>query len=190
MSYVPPSARHPVYLTPLEFNDFMVARAAALPGGQSLGPYMTQRMRETLKKTEFVPEHLVWTDANGTMRREDTWRTASIRSLPRHQPELEAANHGEGKGQTALIRTKVRTRLGDIMAPEKYRGQDRAYFALGQRGVANPSSNSIYAGIKEAMRPMEQKDRERNVRDGSTGVHTFPYKESMKFPMMSRPTRV
>lgn len=190
MSYVPPPARHPVYLTPHEFNDYMVARAAALPGGQSLGPYMTQRMRETLKKIESVPEHLIWTDTNGTMRVEDTWRAASIRRLPRHQPELEAANHGEGKGQTALMPSKVSTRLGDVMAPERYRGQDRAYHALGQRGVANLSTNSIYAGMKESMRMAGPKDMDRSVRDGSIGVHTLPYKKSMKFPMMSRPTRV
>jgi hypothetical protein len=147
---------------------------------------MTQRMRETLKKIEFVHDELVWTDDMGTLRREDTWRAASIRHLPRHQPELEAANHAGGHGQTALMPSKVRTRLGDVMAPEQYEGAQRSFHAMGQLGRGIASTESMYAGMNEVMRPMEQKDMERNVRDGSIGVHPFPRNYKMKFPIESR----
>lgn len=183
-----------VYLTPHEYHDYLVIRAATLPGGQSLAPYMTQRMSETLKKIQGVQEHLIWTDTQGMLRREDTWKVGSIRHLPRHQPELEAANHGGGKGQTTLVRTRVRTRLGDVMAPEQYRGQDRSFFATGKKGEPILSTTSIYAGTKESMRYAEPKDMERPVLNGAIGVRPFPYKDStfndsMKFPKMSRPTR-
>lgn len=189
MSYTPPSARKPVYLTPHEYHDYLVIRASALPGGQSLEPYMTQRMRETLKKIANVPENLIWTDSGGMLRTEQTWRAASIRHLPRHQPELEAANHGEGKGQTTLVRTAVRTRLGDVMAPEKYAGHDRSFYATGRKGEPILSTTSIYAGEKESMRYAEPKDMERPVLNGAVGVRPYPWSEKATYPKMSRPTR-
>ena len=186
-NYLP--SRKELYLTPQEFNDYMVIRAAALPGGQNLAPYMTQRMAETLKKIQDVPESRIWTDVAGTMRREDTWRADSIRSLPRHQPELEAANHGGGRGQTAVVPSKVRTRLGDVMAPEQYNGAQRSFYAAGKKGEPIISAGSIYAGMKESMRMAEPKDMERPIQDGSIGVRPFPWSEKAKYPKMSRPTR-
>ena len=177
-----------VYLSPHEYQDYLVIRAAGLPGGQSLAPYMTQRMRETLRKIQNVPEELIWTDSNGMLRQEDTWRTASIRRLPRHQPELEAANHGEGKGQTTLMRTTVRTRLGDVMGPQQYMGHDRSFYATGKKGEPILSASSIYAGMGEVMRTAGPKDMERNVRDGSIGVQPFPWNQKAQLPKVSRPT--
>jgi hypothetical protein len=177
-----------VYLSPHEYQDYLVIRAAALPGGQSLTPYMTQRMRETLKKIEGVDDRLIWTDSNGMLRQEQTWRAGSIRHLPRHQPELEAANHGEGKGQTTLVRSRVRTRLGDVMGPPQYMGHERSFFATGKKGEPILSTSSMYAGMTESMRTAEPKDMERNVRD-SIGVQPFPWSQKAQYPKMSRPTR-
>ena len=189
MSYIAPAARRPVYLTPHEYQDYLVIRAASLPGGQSLEPYLTQRMRETLKKVDGVEEFLIWTDSGGMLRREETWKVGSIRHLPRHQPELEAANHGGGKGQTTLVRSQVRTRLGDVLAPEGYVGAQRSFYATGKKGEPILSTTSIYAGMQESMRMAEPKDMERNVRDGSIGVQPYPWSSKTKYPKMSRPTR-
>jgi len=100
-----------VYLNQYEYNDYLRIKNLSLPGGAA---EMTQQMRQVYKKIEGIDERFIWTDSMGALAREQTWRAESIRGLPRHQPELPEAADTAGKNQSALVKTSVKTRLGDV----------------------------------------------------------------------------
>lgn len=108
----PPPRLQYVYLNQYEYNDYLRIKNAALPGLQT---DLTQQMKQVMKKIEGVDDRLIWTDSMGALAQEQTWRAESIRGLPRHQPELPEAADTAGKNQTTLVKTSVKTRLGDVL---------------------------------------------------------------------------
>lgn len=167
-----------VYLNKHEYANFLRLKNGMLPGAR-IEP--TQAMREVAKKLENVDERLIWTDTDGMLKNEQTWRASAIRRLPTHAPGLAVA---EGQQNDVLIRTHVRTRLGDVLAAERPVGHV-IELPYGSRGDAPPlAAISIHAGASEIFKP----DNSTYTTSSAKKVQPQPPPHDYYVPVFSRPT--
>ena len=169
-----------VYLNKHEFADYIRLKNSNLPGAQV---EFTQSMKQVARKLENVDERLIWTDTDGALAHEQTWRADSIRQLPNHIARLAVA---EGQQNDVLAKTRVRTRLGDVISAE--RPMDYAIeMPFGYTVGAPPlAAISIYSGASELLKP----DNSTYMPSSAKKVQPTPPPYEYPVPRVSRPSSV